>query len=79
MSFMFELYYRLPVDEKREVCIENEVAEFGGRLDFREENSASDTRRCVCLTFEFDDLARAQSAAKSLRSMGEHVEGPEPY
>jgi hypothetical protein len=33
----------------------------------------------MCLTFEFEDWPRAQSAAAVLRQYGEHVEGPQEY
>lgn len=78
MSFMLEVYYRAPVDRKKEAVISEQVGRFGGRLTFREEPS-SDVALTVCLTYEFDELSTAVGAASSLRTSGEHVEGPADY
>ena len=53
------------------------VARFGGHLDFREEPPGA--QGSVCLTYEFDQLDRAEAAAETLRQAGEHVEGPVDY
>ena len=77
MSFMFEVYYKAPADRKREAMITDRVGSFGGRLDFREE--PNDAEGGVCLTYEFDQLDRAEAAAEILRQGGEYVEGPVDY
>jgi hypothetical protein len=73
MTWMFELYYRLPVDKQRESRLTAQVVALGGRLDCREERSH------VCLTFEFDDCEKAEHAEKVLRDQGEHTEGVGRY
>ncbi len=77
MSFMFEVYYKAPADGKREAGLTDRVSRFGGRLDFREEPDG--VQGAVCLTYEFDQLDRAEAAAQTLRQGGEHVEGPVDY
>lgn len=77
MSYMFEVYYKAPVDKKREAAIGTAVAAFGGHLDYREEPKGQRNR--VCLTYEFTALKRAESAAAELKRLGEHVEGPNSY
>jgi len=77
MSFMFEVYYKAPVDRQREASLTDRVARFGGHLDFREETPGA--RGSVCLTYESDHLDRAEAAAETLRQGGEHVEGPVDY
>lgn len=74
MTYMFEVYYLPPVDPVREDRLTRRAAEFGGRLDFRE-----DPGRNVCLTYEFDVLAAAEAAAEAFRGLGEYVEGPQRY
>jgi hypothetical protein len=78
MSFMFEVYYKAPVDLKKEEEITGVVARLGGTLDFRETPAGTDTK-AVCLTYEFHELESAQAAAASLRQRGDHVEGPVSY
>jgi hypothetical protein len=78
MSFMFEIYYRAPVDPKREAALSAQASRFGGHLDYREEPQGPG-EGAVCLTYEFDDLAKAEAAADLLRQRGEHVEGPVDY
>lgn len=77
MSCMFEVYYKPPADPQKEADVTKRVVRFNGRLSFREgdENGS----RSICLTYEFDDLERAQASAQSLREAGEHVEGPVAY
>jgi hypothetical protein len=77
MSFMFEVYYKAPADKKREAVLADRIESFGGRLDYREEPDKG--QGTVCLTFEFDQLDRAEAAAETLRQSGEHVEGPVDY
>jgi hypothetical protein len=73
MSFMFEIYYKAPVDRSREATLTTQASRFGGKLDYQEEEGT------VCLTYEFEDLAKAEAAAALLRRSGEHVEGPQDY
>jgi hypothetical protein len=72
---MFEVYYRPPVDARREAGLTELVTGMGGRLTFREFPEP----RGVCLTYEFDDHEQAETAAAALRARGEHVEGPMDY
>lgn len=75
MTWMFELHYPLPADSAREARLAAQVAALGGRLDFREEENVPGLRQYVCLTFEFDDLEKAEHAEKVLRDLGHHTEG----
>ena len=77
MPFMFEVFYKPPVNPMKEHAVTDRVASLGGRLDFREDPSPSGGG--VCLTYEFDDLTLATKAADVLRHLGEHVEGPSDY
>ena len=77
MSYMFEVYYKAPPDVQRESRLAEQLSGLGGHLAYREHpDERSDS---VCLTFEFDQLDVAEFAAQSLRSQGEHVEGPVDY
>ena len=78
MSFMFEVLFEPSSDPQREAVISDRIGQFGGRLTFREEPDAAEAGP-VCLTYEFGDLEVAHQAASSLRSRGEHVEGPVEY
>ena len=78
MCYSVEVYYPPPPDAKREATLATSIAYFGGRLGFREvanENRLSS----ICLTYEFDDVTKANCAAEALRRRGEHVEGPAEY
>ncbi len=77
MTYLFEVYYRPPADAVYEATVARRVAEFGGRLEFREDPAGPVGG--VCLTFEFDDLGRAETAADALRRTELHVEGPCEY
>ena len=78
MIWMFEVYYRPPLDSAREERCTVIVSKHGGQLDFREapEVDGSDN---ICLTFELMALSNAEAAAGELRGLGEHVEGPCQY
>ena len=78
MTYMFEVYYKAPVDPKKEAVLQERVCELGGRLDYREE-AQDNAFASVTLTYEFDHLEQAEAAAESLRRQGEHVEGPQDY
>ncbi|MCI0354118.1 MAG: hypothetical protein L0099_03625, partial [Acidobacteria bacterium] len=78
MSFMFEVYYRPPIDRQKEDALSARVSSFGGKLGFREPPT-EDASGSVCLTYEFDDWNQAGLAAAALREKGEHVEGPVEY
>ena len=78
MSAMVEVLYESPTDSRREAAISERLERFGGRLTYREEPDLVGVGP-VCLTFEFGDLGIAREAATSLRSQGEHVEGPSDY
>ncbi len=78
MSYMFEVYYKAPVDSGKESRLAEIVSHMGGALTYREAPPATGSES-VCLTFEFTEFASAQSAAVSLRNRGEHVEGPVDY
>jgi hypothetical protein len=78
MSYMFEVYYQQPPDLKKEARLAERVSHLGGRLDYREECQRSGSPS-ICLTFEFDNLDQARSAAAKLREQGEYVEGPVDY
>lgn len=76
MTYMFEVYYRPPTDPERETLLTRQVAELGGRLDYRDDATPYTG---VCLTYEFDTLEAAEAAAQTLREQGEYVEGPSAY
>jgi hypothetical protein len=78
MSFMFEVHYRPPADPEREIEIAKRLDPFGGHLTYREEPDLPGIGS-ICLTYEFGDYAVAERAAESLRSQGEHIEGPADY
>ena len=78
MSFMFEVYYKAPVDLKREEEITGVVERLGGSLDCRETPNGTSSN-AVCLTYQFSELESARAAATSLRQRGDHVEGPVSY
>lgn len=78
MSFMFEVYYKPPMNPAKEAALTDRVAALGGDLDFREEGDEQGLGG-VCLTYEFEDLESATKAANVLRQLGEHVEGPVDY
>jgi hypothetical protein len=77
MSFMFEVYYRSPVDPRKEAKLTEQVASLGGQLTCHE--PPDDNYWAVVLTYEFDDWDQAEAAAGVLRTQGEHVEGPMDY
>ena len=78
MTWMFEVYYRPPTDPVREERLLEVVRRHGGWLDYRE---APEVDGChnVCLTYEFDNWDNALTAARQVRDLGEHVEGPGDY
>lgn len=76
MSYMFEVYYRPPTDISKEADLTSRVAEFGGRLDCREDATE---HTGIILTYEFDDRDSAVKTADLLRERGEHVLGPMDY
>ena len=78
MTYMFEVLYRAPADHAREDGLTRRVAEYGGRLDYREDPDTLG-RQTVVLTYEFDALDAAEAAADALRGSGEHIEGPGAY
>jgi hypothetical protein len=73
---MFEVYYRPPTDLAKEADLARRVAEFGGKLDYREDATE---HTGIILTYEFDDRDSAMKAADLLRQLGEHVQGPMDY
>ena len=75
MSWALDLYYKPPVNRAKEESLAQSVGTLGGRFDFREEPDKAG----ICLTYEFDDVAKARQAATMLRQQGEHVEGPYDY
>ena len=77
MSYMFEIYYKAPPDAQRESRLTEQLSGLGGQLTYRE--PPDHEAHTVCLTFEFDQRDMAEFAAQSLRSQGEHVEGPVDY
>lgn len=79
MSYMFELYYGSPRNPQKEAELNERVSRFGGRLTYCETQGNGDAARSVCLTYEFEELERAEAAAEALRQRGEHVEGPVVY
>ena len=78
MSYMIEIFYRAPTDDRRESEIADCAKSHGGRLDFRE-SPPEGASGPVCLTFEFDAHDLAAAAADCLLRQGEHVEGPSSY
>jgi hypothetical protein len=78
VSYIFEVYYKPPVDLKKETSLLERVTKFGGRLDYREEPNNIPSGS-ICLTYEFEDPDQAAVAAECLRQQGEHVEGPQDY
>jgi hypothetical protein len=78
MSYMFEVYYKPPRDSRKEAALTQRVSALGGRLDYWEEIT-SNGNHSICLTYDFDELERAETAAEALRESGEHVEGPQDY
>ena len=79
MSIMFEVLYGAPSNLEKEAQIASVLAEFGGRMTFKEEPSTDRLSQAVCLTCEFDDYPAAEAAAIRLRELGEHIEGPMDY
>ena len=77
MSFMIETYCPQPADEAQEAHFASIAKAIGGRLDFREVGEAQGS--AVCLTFDFETLEKAESAADQFRRAGVHVEGPSDY
>jgi hypothetical protein len=77
VSFMFEVYYRSPADPKKEAALTERISQLGGQLTYRE--IPPENGRPVCLTYEFVGRNQAEIAAESLRTQGEHVEGPMDY
>lgn len=75
MTWAFDLYYKPPFDRMREATLSERISGLGGRFDYREEPVGAG----ICLTFEFDDSAKAEQVATLLRKQGEHVEGPYGY
>ncbi len=55
MTFMFEVYYKPPVDPAREEELNQQVSGFGGRLDLREVPDPSENMG-ICLTYEFEGI-----------------------
>ena len=78
MSYMFEVYYKSPADPAKDEVITDVVSRLGGALSFREVSCGRGTEG-VCLTYVFDELDSARTAADSLRLQGAHVEGPVDY
>ncbi len=78
VTWMFEVYYAAPTDPAREARLLELVRGHGGWLDCREAPEVDGSHN-VCLTFEFEDLEQALSAARQVRASGEHVEGPGEY
>ena len=78
MSVILEIYYKSPENLSREARISDEVVKLGGTLSFKEqpESAASEA---ICLTYQFPDREIGERAAKAIRSLGEHVEGPSDY
>ncbi len=78
VSYMFEVYYKLPADPKKELSLLERVSKVGGRLDCREEPK-SESHGSICLTYEFEDYERAAAAVECLQQQGAYVEGPQEY
>ena len=77
MTYLLEILYHAPADERRERHAAACAASHGGRLDYREEPDAPGGP--ICLSFKFDARDQADTAAGRLRDCGEHVEGPSGY
>jgi hypothetical protein len=77
MSYMFEVYYKAPPDDALEARLLEEVSRFGGKFDYRD--LPSEHSEAVSISYEFNDLAAAESAASHLHTLGYHVEGPGEY
>ena len=71
---MFEVYYAAPADAGREKAVEERATVHGGKLTYREEESAK-----ITLTIEFERREQAEAAARDLLTTGVHVEGPCDY
>lgn len=78
MSFMFEVFYKAPVDDAREQKIAAEIAQWKGKLIYREEPESGGATSAVCLTFVFGELSFAENASERVRQLGEHVEEIQP-
>ncbi len=78
MPYMFEVYYKAPLDAHKEAALTDRVSSLGGYLSYRE-NPNENGIGSVCLTYEFDSLEQAEAAAETLRELGEYVEGPVEY
>ena len=76
MSYIFEVYYKPPINPSKETSLTSRITVFGGRLDYREDATV---HTGVCLTYEFDSREKAAQAAETLRQLGEHAEGPMDY
>jgi hypothetical protein len=70
---MFELYYRGPEDAARESRLTDDITAAGGRLDFRE--AAAVDGGSICLTFEFESRAQAESVATTSPNPPESISG----
>lgn len=79
MTSAIDVYRKLPVSTDQEAELVARLAKLGGRLDCREETSIPGVCSTLCLTFEFSDYSQAETAAGTLQSNGEHVEGPYSY
>ena len=79
MSYMIEIYYRLPPDHARETQYTALLRPMGGHLDFREETNIPGVSTSVCLTYEYAYIEQAEEAAAMLRAAGQYVEGPHAY
>ena len=77
MSFMIEAYCPQRTGEAQEAHLTAVAKAIGGRLDFREVGEAQGS--AVCLTFDFENLEHAESAAEQFRLLGVYVEGPSDY
>jgi hypothetical protein len=78
MSFIFEVYCPRPLDPQREAALTQSVLRLGGKLTYRDTPLEREPAT-VCLTYEFENLDLAETAADKLRQQGAHVEGPTDY
>jgi hypothetical protein len=77
MAFAFEFYYSSPEDEEREAQVIKDVVAGGGQLDYREPET--ETGGAICLTFDFENRANAETVAAALRLRGQYIEGVFDY
>jgi hypothetical protein len=79
MSWMFEVYYKAPVDTQLEARIRAAILPWEGAVTCHETPGPGEPRQVVVVTCESPTEEQADQAAEALRHAGYHVEGPYDY